>query len=261
MEVSVKGYERIADIKRLNFIIKSLELSVPSDGYILDVGCGNGVISQNLGKLGYRVKGIDVSDNAIQKAIEDNPFPNVTFEVISAEKNTYPENTYDAIICSEVLEHLEQPDLLLKELYGALKNDGILIVTVPNGLGPREVLVTKPTQYLYRKKGIIFKIMQTTKRILGYSGTTVQSAADNLDHIQFFSKKDVRKLSAKNGFRITRFLNSNFVDDVFPFSLLTKRLRFLQQFDCWVADFLPNTMTGGFFMIWEKTEGNNKITY
>ena len=88
--------------------------------------------------------------------------------------------------------------------------------------------------------------------MLGYSGTTVQSAADNLDHIQFFSKKDLEQLSKQHGFKITGFGKANFVEDVFPFSLLAKRLVFLQKIDCKIADLLPYQFTGGFFTVWEK---------
>ena len=78
---------------------------------------------------------------------------------------------------------------LLQVLYQSLKNDGVLIVTVPNGKGPREVFVTKPTQNLRRKNNWMWRLIKSIKRIFGYGGTTVQSSADDLTHIQFFTKK------------------------------------------------------------------------
>ena len=51
-------FERIADQKRLNFIIDTLEKNLPENSVVLDVGCGNGVISRALGKKGYNVFGI-----------------------------------------------------------------------------------------------------------------------------------------------------------------------------------------------------------
>ena len=87
---------------------------------------------------------------------------------------------------------------------------------------------------------------------MGYSGTTVQSAADNLDHIQFFSRTDLDQLAQQHGFKITRFGKANFVEDVFPFSLFAKRISLLQKIDCKIADLLPYQFTGGFFTVWEK---------
>ena len=76
--------------------------------------------------------------------------------------------------------------------------------------------------------------------------------ADNLDHVQFFSKKDIQQLSAKHNLKIIRFGKANFVEDVFPFSFFSKRIKFLQKIDCKLADFLPYNFTGGFFFVCEK---------
>jgi 2-polyprenyl-3-methyl-5-hydroxy-6-metoxy-1,4-benzoquinol methylase len=210
------------------------------------------VISRHLGKYGYQVQGIDVSEKAIQAARRANTMDNVHFDVMSAEELVASGIRYDAVICSEVLEHLHDPRPLLKVLYQSLKHDGKLIVTVPNGFGPREALVTKPVLNMRKANGWGWKMITRLKETMGYSGTTTQSAADNLDHVQFFSKKDLQQLSEENNFMITHFGKANFVEDVFPFSFFTKRFRFLQKLDCKLADILPYQFTGGFFTVWEK---------
>ncbi len=244
-------YERITDIKRLNFITDSLKDTIPANATILDVGCGNGVISRHLGQFGYKVLGIDVSDKTIAVARSKNTLPNVQFEVISAEDLIAQGQQYDAVICSEVLEHLHQPGLLLQTIYQSLRDNGTLIVTVPNGMGPREVFVTKPMLKVRKSPGLQ-SFVNKVKGMLGYSGTTVQSQADNLDHVQFFTKKDLQQLATENKFEIIRFAKTNFVEDVFPFSLLTKRVKPLQAFDCQVAEILPLACTGGFNTVWKK---------
>lgn len=245
-------YNRIADRKRVDFIARVLEQSLPPNGRVLDVGCGNGVISRHLGRLGYNVLGIDVSDKTIEIARSLTNLPNVTFMKKSAEELVASGEKYDAVICSEVLEHLTNPGALLDVLYASLADNGKLIVTVPNGRGPRETFVTKPILHLRSKNNWMWKSMLKLKGSLGYNGTTVQSAADNLDHIQFFSRQDLETLARRHGFRITGFGKANFVEDVFPFSLFTKRITFLQKIDCKVADLLPYQFTGGFFSVWEK---------
>lgn len=245
-------YNRIADQKRVDFIANVLKTSLGPDARILDVGCGNGVISRHLGKLGFNVLGIDVSEKTIETARSLTTSPNVKFMTKSAEELVASGERYDAVICSEVLEHLHDPGSLLHVLYQSLAENGKLIVTVPNGKGPRETFVTKPILRMRSKNNWTWRLIVRLKKMLGYSGTTVQSAADNLDHIQFFSKKDLEQLSRMHGFRITGFGKANFVEDVFPFSLFAKRIPFLQRVDCKIADMLPDRFTGGFFSVWEK---------
>jgi hypothetical protein len=123
---------------------------------------------------------------------------------------------------------------------------------VPNGFGPREVFVTKPMQRLQYKKGALAKFVLWLKKLLGYEGTTIQSSASDLTHIQFFTLKQLQQIAKENQFRITKVGKSNFIEDVFPFSLIAKRVTFLQKLDCKVADILPANMTGGFFTVWKK---------
>jgi ubiquinone biosynthesis O-methyltransferase len=247
-------FERIADIKRLNFITEVLKKRLPEGAEVLDVGCGNGVISRSLGERGFNVRGIDISEKTIARARELNKFPNVRFEAVSAEQLVADGNRYHAVICSEVLEHLNDPGKLLKVLHESLHPDGVLIVTVPNGKGPRETFVTKPVIRMQKKNGWVWKTVQKIKSALGYKGTTVQSSADDLTHIQFFTQKTLTKLANDNKFSIEQFGKTNFVEDVFPFSMLTKRVKALQKFDCAVAEVLPYSFTGGFVSVWKKAD-------
>lgn len=244
-------YERFTDNKRLKFIESCLQQGIPAQGRVLDVGCGNGVISRHLGQFGYDVLGIDISQKTIDVARSKNKLPNVRFEAISAEALKAQGQQYDAVICSEVLEHLDQPGILLETIAAALKPEGMLIVTVPNGKGPREVCVTKP-MLKARNNPKVWGFINRVKRALGFKGTTVQSQADNLDHVQFFTRKDLHALATAHDFKIVRFAKTNFVEDVFPFSLFTKRIKFLQALDCQVAEILPLGFTGGFNTVWRK---------
>ena len=245
-------FERFADVKRLKFITDVLEAMLPPGAEVLDVGCGNGVISRSLGEKGLSVRGIDVSEKAIARARELNKFPSVHFDVVSAEKLVADGHRYHAVICSEVLEHLNDPGKLLAVLHDLLDTNGVLIVTVPNGVGPRELFVTRPIIAMQRKNNWMWAAVQKMKRLFGYKGTTVQSSADNLTHIQFFTKTSLEKLASQQRFNIVRFGKTNFVEDVFPFSFFSKKIKALQRFDCAFAELLPYQLNGGFMTVWEK---------
>lgn len=245
-------YTKTVDIKRLQFIDETLKTSLTGNGQVLDIGCGNGNISIYLGSLGYRVRGVDISEKAINIARKNNPYPNVSFDAISAEALSAEKERYSAIICSEVLEHLDNPKQLLDTIYNLLEDDGVLIVTVPNGAGPREVLMTKPMQWMSRNNGLLWKATTAVKKALGYNGKTSQSDADNLEHVQFFTYEDLLQLSASSKFKIKNFKHADFIGDVFPFSLLAKRIAALQDLDCKLADQLPHAMVAGFLSAWKK---------
>jgi len=245
-------YQRIADIKRLDFITQVLKDKLPADAEVLDVGCGNGVISRSLGERGFHVKGIDISEKTIEKARSLNNLPNVRFEAVSAEQLVADGQRYHAVICSEVLEHLNDPGKLLKVLYQSIHDDGILIVTVPNGKGPRELFVTRPVIGMQEKNNWLWKFVKKMKGAFGYKGTTAQSDADDLTHIQFFTKPSLQALASENEFRIVRFGKTNFIEDVFPFSFFTKKFKILQKWDCAIAEKLPYRFTGGFVTVWQK---------
>lgn len=248
-------YDKAVDLKRLYFIASHIPLYKPIKGTkVLDIGCGNGNISMFLGSLGYQVLGIDVSEKAIEKAKQVNDLPNVRFSAISAEEFSQMETKYDVIICSEVLEHLTAPENILQVIHSILKNDGLLFVTVPNGKGPREVIITKPVQKLQQKNGVAWQYLSQIKKMMGYDGHTVQSDADDLGHVQFFSKEKLLRLAKNTGFTVQKFEHADFLGDVFPFSFFCKRSKLLQKMDCKLADKIPYQLTSGFQTIWIKSE-------
>lgn len=245
------NYERAEDLKRLDFIQNSLDKLGNRKLKVLDVGCGNGNISRYIGSKGHDVLGIDISEATIKKAISLTNMPNVSFKNIAAEELVEASETFDLVICSEVIEHLDTPSIVVEALKSLINKDGILIVTVPNGFGPRELFITKPLQWMKSKAPGIYNAVNTFKKALGYSGATVQSDAENLTHVQFFTKDSLINLISKNELKLIHFRTSNFIEGVFPYSLLAKRSKKLQEVDCWMADQLPDQMASGFMSAWQ----------
>ncbi len=252
MSSGTVGYTKAVDHKRLKFILDQLYDYIPSKGKVLDVGCGNGLMSMAVGQVGYHTLGVDISEKAIQKANQNNTLSHVNFKVMSANDLVADGFTYDAIICSEVLEHLDDPSNLLQTLYQLLSDRGVLIITVPNGRGPRELLITKPMQKLQKNGGFLLAAVKAFKKTLGYTGTTEQSDADDLTHVQFFTKQSLSNMLDTQNFRMATFGKANFLADVFPFSMLANRSYMLQKLDCRLADTLPHYCTCGFYSAWIK---------
>jgi hypothetical protein len=113
-------------------------------------------------------------------------------------------------------------------------------------------LVTRPIQALQQSNGMVWKLLHSVKIRLGYTGTTVQSSADDLSHIQFFSRRMLQELAASAQFRIETLQPTNFVEQVFPFSFVARKSKVLQKIDCRMADLLPVVFTSGFMSLWRK---------
>ncbi|TXC77127.1 class I SAM-dependent methyltransferase [Luteibaculum oceani] len=245
-------YNEPEDIKRFLFIadhVKELNLSVPK---VLDVGCGNGHISIGLARLGCEVTGIDIDAQSIATANEHyGELANFkVLDVAELGKFFSPEH-FDLIVCSEVLEHLEQPTEMVKHLFPFLSKTGKLIVTTPNGFGPREVTVTKPVQKLY-KLGF-GRIIAMVKRLMGYRGATAQSSNPDLTHIQFFRKDELIEVVKQGGaLKLIEFGNANYVEKAFPQSLWHKSNMEKKAKDCLRADQLPNEKASGWNTAWKK---------
>lgn len=248
--VNFTHYSKCEDLKRLRFIQQRIENSKPPL-QILEVGCGNGNISFQIAHFGHQVVGIDLSTESIDYANKHFVLPNLIFKTLAAEQID-GHALYDVIICSEVLEHLVEPAKVLLQIFRMLKPNGIALITVPNGKGPRERFITKPIQKLRKNGGFLWKVTNGIKATLGYKGTTIQSNATSLEHIQFFSLSSLHALAKDCGFQIIEIQAANFIEAVFPLSLLTKALKPLQKLDCYLADRLPITWSSGFYCVMAK---------
>jgi 2-polyprenyl-6-hydroxyphenyl methylase/3-demethylubiquinone-9 3-methyltransferase len=100
---------------------------------ILDIGCGGGLISEPMSRLGANVTGIDASDKNIQVAKIHAKESNLDIRYI----NTVPEdlklkNEFDIILNLEVVEHVENLDLYLSSCFGLLKQKRIMFTATIN---------------------------------------------------------------------------------------------------------------------------------
>lgn len=98
---------------------------------VLDVGCGDGVISEPIWKMGNYV--ISVELPKIATIAHRCGVPLVVAG--DAEHLTFASNSFDVVIASEVVEHLWNPHNFFDEAYRVLRADGHLIIETPEGRG------------------------------------------------------------------------------------------------------------------------------
>jgi SAM-dependent methyltransferase len=102
---------------------------------VLDIGCGVGTVDFYLAQQGFTVTGIDISNRAITLAKQSAHALNLDTQTtfINANIDTDPVtfSPFDYILCSEVIEHVENDQALLKKIHTLLKADGLVILTTP----------------------------------------------------------------------------------------------------------------------------------
>ncbi len=161
---------------------------------ILDVGCRDGLISKRIADAGNTVEGIDISDYAILKTREKG----IVVYDYDLNKNWAGDlkKKYDAVFCGEVLEHIWETDLFLKNIHQCLKSNGTLVLSTPNlaSLGRRILL------------------------LLGRSPTMeLTTRATDAGHLRYYVYTTLKKVLEENGFMIELFTS-----DVVNFSFSGK---------------------------------------
>lgn len=110
--------------------IKEADSPVNHDSTLLDIGCGTGHFVAYMNSHGWRAEGIERDKGARENA--------KNIHGIKVSGNEYmqslPSHYYDVVTLWHVLEHFHDPVMAIKQVTGALKPKGIVIVALPNNL-------------------------------------------------------------------------------------------------------------------------------
>jgi SAM-dependent methyltransferase len=118
---------------------------------VLELGCGTGYFTRELARSGAQILAIDLSPNLLEIAQTQTSAPNVRYEIQNAYATTYADATFDSVVGSSVLHHLEI-EAASREIYRVLKPGGTMYFTEPNMLNP-QVALQKNIPWIKRKLG------------------------------------------------------------------------------------------------------------
>ena len=100
---------------------------------ILDIGCGGGLLCEPLSKLGAKITGIDPSNDNIEIAKLHSKETNLNIKYICCSpENLNLNNKFDVILNMEVIEHVSNTNLFIKNCSKLIKKNGIMFVATIN---------------------------------------------------------------------------------------------------------------------------------
>jgi len=142
----------------------------PQGPSVLDVGCAAGSLLAMLKERGWNVHGVEISGQQAEfcrtRGLDVSELP--------LEENKFPDHSFDAVLASHLIEHLNNPGSFVREVRRILKPNGRFYVTTPNIAGLQARIFGS------RWRSAIF------------------------DHLYLFSIKTLRKLLEDSGFRVER---------------------------------------------------------
>ncbi len=172
------------------------------DDVILDCACGRGFYLNMLRYVGKaRLVGLELEGDIIRKARRNvGHLPDVTLTQANIYRMPFPDACFDAVILSEILEHIDDDVAGLQEVYRVLKPGGVVAITVPNANYP----------FLWDP---INKVLE------GLLGRHIQRgplAGIWANHVRLYERADLRRAVERAGFVVEQ--ERAFTHYSFPFT-------------------------------------------
>jgi len=150
---------------------------VGSGKQVLDVGCSSGYLARPLVERGCTVVGIERDQNAAEAA------RNVCTEVLvgDVEVMTFPfeSNSFDVILCGDLIEHLREPEQFLVRVHRHLRAGGRLVLSTPNVANWTMRLSLLGGRWRYTERGILDRT-----------------------HLHLFTRKSLVEMLDRAGYRV-----------------------------------------------------------
>jgi len=116
-----------------HFRIKENKANFLSDLSILDIGCGGGLISEPMARLGGSVTGIDASEKNIEVAKLHSKKSKLKIDYINKSPEQLDDTKkFDIILNLEIIEHVENVEFYIKSCYNLLKKNGLMFTATLN---------------------------------------------------------------------------------------------------------------------------------
>ena len=133
---------------RFEILTRNLDLNGKT---ILDVGCGGGLLSEPMCRLGAKVTGIDASDKNIKVAKLHSEKNNLEIDYFCSSPEKFnTKDKFDVILNMEIVEHVEDVNFFLKSCCKLLKKNGLMFVATLNKTLKSYIFAIVGAEYVLR---------------------------------------------------------------------------------------------------------------
>jgi len=154
-----------------DLLLKGKDSASGAGPRILDIGCATGKLLALLRGKGWETTGVEIGSPQAEYGRRKR---NLDLRSLPLEENQFPTDSFDTVLASHLIEHLNDPAALIREVHRILKPQGLFFITTPNIAGFQARLLQG------RWRSAIF------------------------DHLYLFSVKTLTRLLAENGFIIEK---------------------------------------------------------
>ncbi len=148
---------------------------------VLDLGCGEGFMASRLAEEGNRIVGIDLLPQPKTESVLEKYIPADLGRGLADAMDALGGRKFDKVLLMDILEHLPQPDVLLQDCHQVLKNNGQILVSVPNIANVTTRVLLALGRFNYTERGILDRT-----------------------HLRFFTRSSARRLLEENGYEVVR---------------------------------------------------------
>mgnify|MGYP001558099494 CR=1 FL=1 len=166
---------RLIEKMRVRAVLEAVQS--PPASSILEIGCGAGNVVEHLREA--KCFGVDLSFRMVARSRER--LKN-RISVLQADGQRLPfsSNTFDGVLCTEVLEHVENPELVLDEIHRVAKPQARIALSIPN-----ENLINRLKRWIFRLK---------INRFLSGGQYQIPEQMNDEWHLHVFDLKDLTQM-------------------------------------------------------------------
>jgi 2-polyprenyl-6-hydroxyphenyl methylase/3-demethylubiquinone-9 3-methyltransferase len=130
-DFSLNLIRAVINPSRVNYAKNIFErLKINTDNlHALEVGCGGGILTEEIVKMGFKTTGIDPSEESLSIAVKHAKDSNlkIIYRKGTGENLPFQNNSFDIVFCCDVLEHVHDLPKVIFDISRVLKNGGVFI--------------------------------------------------------------------------------------------------------------------------------------